>query len=455
MADKRLSFWRLSAYSSPAIPIAALGLPLAVYLPAFYAGPMGLGLGAVGTIFMLARFWDVITDPIMGVLSDRYPSRWGRRRHWIVLSVPFLLLSSWFIFMPGAGPVSFWYLLGWLFVLYLGWTMLMLGHMSWGAELDDDYNERSRIQGFREAMTIIGIPMVLMLPVLIEKLGATDMEHARIEAMGLFVIILLPLTVAWAVMTVGERPHKSDAAITVKGAWKSLASNLALRRIVISDFFSGFSSAALGAMFIYEANYVWQVPQYASLLLLFYFIAGLGFIPLVLKISYRYGKHHTLVGSALFNSCMVPMVFLIPPGNVWVAAGILLFLGINVGALATLYRSVMADVADFDELETGQRRTGLFYSLLTLSQKVGAAVAVGVVFWVLEIVGFNPVGENSPEAIRGLSIVYVMTPLICNLLVALVMWNFPIGLKEQQDLRRRIQERTVEELESEERPPFG
>jgi len=66
---------------------------------------MGLSLALVGTIFMVARFWDIFTDPVLGILSDRFPSHWGRRRHWIVLSAPILMIASYMLFMPG-DPLS-------------------------------------------------------------------------------------------------------------------------------------------------------------------------------------------------------------------------------------------------------------------------------------------------------------------------------------------------------------
>jgi len=101
----QLSRWTLFAFSFPAVPISAMGLPLVVHLPPFYAGTLGLGLTTVGAIFMLARFWDVFTDPVLGIVSDRYETRWGRRRHWIVISVPIMLIAVVMVFMP-QGPVT-------------------------------------------------------------------------------------------------------------------------------------------------------------------------------------------------------------------------------------------------------------------------------------------------------------------------------------------------------------
>jgi len=454
MAATRTSNLRLLAFAGPSIPIAALGLPLAVYLPPFYAGPMGLGLATVGTIFMLARIWDVVIDPLLGFLSDRFPSRWGRRRHWLVIAVPILMLSSWFIFMP-TSPVSANYLLFGLFGLYLGFTMMLLAHMSWGAELDDDYNERSRIQGWREGLAVLGVPLVLMLPAIIEKLGGEHVETQRIAVMGWFIIVSLPVTVFLATRFVGERKHRPQTHLPFSEALKALATNRALRTLVIADLASGFSASALGAMFIYEATYVWQVGRYASLLLLLYFFAGVAFIPIVLRISYRLGKHRTMMAASLFNVCFVPTLFLIPPGNIIVASIVLLFLGMNVGIPNVLYRSIMADVGDYDEVHSGQRRTGLFYALLTLTAKVGSAVAIGVTYWTLDLIGFKPDGANTTQTLQHLNMIYVAGPFLCNLFVAFMMRGFPIGLKEQQELRKILDERVVEEFETMETPPVN
>lgn len=446
-----LETWRLTAFAGPSIPIAAMGLPIGVYLPPFYATEMGLGLAAVGTVFMLARFWDVFTDPVMGVISDRVTTRWGRRRHWIVLAVPIMMVAAYMIFLPTA-PVGATYLLGWLFLFYIGWTMLTLSHMSWGAELDPDYNQRSRIQAFREGALLLGVPLVLALPGIIEQIGGEDVGVMRVAAMGWFIILLLPVTVGLAVTLVPEREVPPPQHVPFREGVKVILGNRALRFLVVSDFLSGFSGAALGSMFIFFATYFWQVPNWASVLLLLYFFAGVGFIPIVLRLSYRFGKHRTLVGAALFNASMVPLVLLVPPGSPVLAGILMAFLGINVGSASMLYRSMMADVADLDEVESGQRRTGLYYSMMTLTQKAGGALAVGIVFWTLALIGFSPSGENTPEAIRGLSYVFVAVPMSAYLLVALLMSRFPIDLARQQELRRILEERMTEEFESDQRP---
>ena len=108
--EKRLSRWQLAAYGQLVMPLAVIGLPVAVYLPPFYSGTLGLDLAAVGFILMLARISDVFTDPLIGRLSDRTRSRFGRRRPWVLAGVPVMMLSAYMLFLP-SGEVSNLYLL--------------------------------------------------------------------------------------------------------------------------------------------------------------------------------------------------------------------------------------------------------------------------------------------------------------------------------------------------------
>ncbi|GMV62742.1 MAG: hypothetical protein AMXMBFR74_19100 [Parvibaculum sp.] len=229
-----VSRWKLFSFAVPAVPISAMGLPLVVHLPPFYASTFGIGLTTVGAIFMLARFWDVFTDPVLGILSDKFETRWGRRRHWIVLSVPIMMLSVVMIFMP-AGGVTPNYLIFWLFVLYAGWTLLTISHMSWGAELTPDYNERSRVQGAREVALILGMVFVLTLPVMIEQMNPENVAAARVASMGWFVLILLPVTVGLAVWQVGERPTPTPVHVPFGQAVSALVQSRPLQIVLAAD----------------------------------------------------------------------------------------------------------------------------------------------------------------------------------------------------------------------------
>lgn len=436
-----LPFSTIFFYAFPAVPISAMGLPLVVHLPPFYAGPMGLGLTLVGTIFMLARFWDVFTDPIIGILSDKYETRWGRRRHWIVASVPIMLISVVMVFMPMSDAVTGGYLIFWLFFLYVGWTLLTISHMSWGAELTPDYHERTRVQSAREVCLILGMVFVLMLPAIIEAMHPENVAAARIASMGWFVLILLPIAVFLAVWKVPEHKTPRPQHVPFRQAVAVLVGNLPLRRVLIADLVLGISGGTIASLFLFVAEDFLQLGKFASLGLLLYFISGVAFVPVVLRVSRMVGKHRAAALSSLFNTITVPIILLIPAGSIPYAAGVMILLGLNMAASPFLFRSMMADVADQDAVDTGQRRTGLFFAMLAMTNKFGAAIAIGLSYMMLDMVGFVPGGENSQAALDGLRAVYVWPTFFIGFIVAYVVWNFPLDEARQKINRAILEER--------------
>ncbi len=429
----------IAAFASPAIPIAALGLPLVVYLPPFYAKEMGLGLSVVGTIFMITRFWDVFTDPVLGILSDKIKTPLGRRRHWIVLSVPILMICVYKVFVPQP-PITATYLLFWMVLLYVGWTLLSISHMSWGAELSWDYYERSRIQGWREFALLFGMLAVLVLPAIIEQTSETN-GVMKVAAMGWFTIVLMPITVAIAVMKVPEYPVPNQLPIGWRRATLLVLKNKVLMRLLLANILTGIAPGITGSLYIFFVSYVIDLPQWTSLMLLTYFVASFCGIPGWIRLSYRFEKHHTFAIAQVFTSIILPLMLLLEPGNFRLYALLNLLYGLSSGAGGFLVRSMMADVTDHDNLESGTQRTGLYYSLLTMTNKIGYAMAVGITYPILDWIDFVPAGTNTPETIEALKYIFIFAPLPIMLLAALIMWNFPLDSVRQQHLRRLIDER--------------
>lgn len=446
-SDDSLKFSTLLAYSLPAMPISALGLPLVVHLPPFYASEMGLGLGLVGFLFMIARFWDVFTDPVVGVLSDKFESRWGRRRHWIVASVPILMIAAYMIFLP-QGEVTGGYLMFWMFILYIGWTLLTISHLSWGAELTPAYYERSRIHGAREIALILGMVFVLTLPVFAHLIFPEGEEPHAVTLMGLFIIILLPITVAIAVTGVKERKTPEPQSVPWREAVKLLAKSKPLQIIIFVDLAGGVSGGIVASLFIFLARDALQLGAASDLMLLVYFMSGVLFIPFIILLSKKLGKHKTVTFSALFTAATLPLILLIPEGNVVFALFCWVVLGINMGAGPFLFRSIMADVADHDAVQSGQQRTGLFYSLLTMTNKIGHAVAIGVAYFALEVIGFQAGGENTPAVISGLKAVYVWPAMIISVVIGVLVWRFPLDEEKQLENRRILEARALDVAEA-------
>ena len=435
---KKLTTPILLAYGGLAVPLAALGLPLAVYIPPFYAGPIGLGVGTVGIIFMVARFWDIFTDPIMGMIVDRYPSKWGKRKHWIAIGVPVLMLAAWFIFFPGGSQSTF-YLIFWLFILYLAFTFVGLTQQAWGVDISKSYNDRSKVYGWREIGSIFGMMSVLALPAILENAGSNFTE--MIAGMGYFFIIVLPITALIGLIVIPDNernegtsfPSFSDLPLILKD-------NKPLIRTLLIEFLCSSASSISAVTYIYLAKHVFDLEEISSRILFLYFFAGLLVMPLWMKVSYLIGKSKTLFTSTILCSLTLASYLFINTNNALITLIILTVLyGIGYGAPFTLTRALMADIVDADELKSQKKRPGLFYSILTTFSKVGAAIAVGLVYTYLEFNGFKP-DQIATEKIKEILLfVFAFIPMILYFCASLFCIGYELTSEKHKEIQKQLE----------------
>ena len=416
-------------------------LPIAIYVPPFYAEAMGLSLASIGLIFTLARIWDVVTDPLMGAVIDRYSTRWGRRKHWIAIGTPIVMVSVYMVFLPGE-DVSVLYLGTWMFFLYIGYTMLTIAHQSWGAELAVTYDERSRLFSWREIFVVGGMTVALAIPAVIEQVGSGALAD-RVAGMGIFVLILFPIAILPTLLYVPDKRSTTNVAVDWATAIKILLANRILWRLLVSVLFSNFAATASGSMYVFFASYIFELPSHASLALLFYFLAGTLAMPLWMKLAIAQGKERAIKVALTYGIvAKIGIFFVAEPGNVALFWGYTLLTGVAFGATPTLLRSMMADIVDVDELESGQKRAGLFFAILNTIDKLGSAIAVGLIFFILEqMVGFQAGAENSPEVLQGVLTVYSFAPVVAYLLTFVPLMGYPLNKQAHEQVRDELAHR--------------
>ncbi len=426
--------------------MAAMGMPIAVYLPPLYSS-LGLSLVAVGFVFTMVRIFDVVTDPIMGLAIDRFDTRWGRRKHWIAIAVPILLLSVSMVFLPDPEEVSALYLGFWMVMLYIGYTMMTIAHQSWGAELSQSYDDRSRLFGWREVFVIGGMTAVLAVPAALDAFGDEVTLRDKVASMGIFCLVLFPLTAIPTLWNVPDSSKKAANPVHWREALQVLLGNPLLWRLLASDLLSGLGTGVAGALYIFLARYVFELPGEASIALLFYFLTAFGVMPLWLKLAYAVGKARAMRIALVYGAANMVVLYSVfaQSGSVLGLWAFTIFYGAAYGAAPALLRSMMADLTDADELEVGEQRAGLFFALLTTTNKLGAAVAVGLCFWALEDgFGFVDKAGNSPEAIQGLLITYCVGTALGLFLAYLPMINYPLTSKRHAEIREQLDARAAQ-----------
>lgn len=422
-----------------ALPIGAMAMPIAIYLPPLYSGSLGLGLATVGLIFTLARVWDLVTDPIMGIVIDRYGSRWGQYKHWVALAIPMVMLAIYKIFIPNPADVTAIYLGVWMLVLYLGYTMLSIAHNSWGSLLADDYDERSRLFGWREIFIIIGMIFVLAIPATMDFFGQSSTRD-KVAGMGLFCLILFPLTVIPTLVAVPDKVAEGSEALGWQDMAGLLRSNPILWRLLTADFTTSFAVSATAALYIFFATYAFELQNHASLALLLYFVAGFLAMPAWLKLAYRMGKVGAIKLAMGYTMVLQSGLFFVTePGNVILFWSYTFLAGLAFGATPTLLHSMMADLTDIDELKTGQKRAGMYFALLATINKLGGAVAVGVTLTAADkLFNFTPGAANSQAAIDGLLLIFCFAPAAALALTYLPLFRYPLTKERHAEIRRSL-----------------
>ncbi|WP_307346377.1 MFS transporter [Caulobacter ginsengisoli] len=444
MATGRRSTLTLAAFAAPCLPLAAFGLPLTITLPTFYAESLGLGLELTGWAWVLIRLFDIAFDPLFGTVLDRTNWKWGRFKSWFAIGTPILMLAVWMLFMakPGVGPIHLFF---WLGVVYIGYSITVLSHTSWASTLSADYHQRSRVYAFWQTGNVVGMILILAMPVLLGILKVPGREDGYVGQQGLFIVIMAPLMIALALWRVEEPKvvHDASAPRTQVMDYFKMLSRPTVRRVLIADLLMGLAPGVAGTLFFF---YFIRVKGFdrieAAGLLLIYFLAAIVGAVLWTRLAKRSGKASSLRISCVIYAAVQFLVVFLPAGNFLMAVPFLVLAGLPYSAASFLLRSMMADINDEERLNTGKDRTGMLFSILTGTQKVGSALA-GSSFILLSYLGLNAENPAASTAFGLLSLqaMYAVVPGVIGLLAALTMVGYPLTEERHAEIRQKLGER--------------
>jgi len=430
MLTKKLHYW---FYGLPALPLAALGLPLYIYLPTFYADQLGLGLTLVGSILLISRITDVISDPLIGLLSDWLPIK-SRRKWLMAIATPLLLVAVWALFIPPP-DAGIWWLFCWSILVYLAWSLLTLPYTAWGAELSTDYDQRSVITASRETCVLIGTLIAAGLPL---AMGLTSDEPGEaLRLLAQFLVVMLPVTIMICLFGVKEnstpfRPINFLAGLSL------LNENHLFKRLLFAYLMNGIANGLPATLFLLFVSYVLVAPDQFGMLLSAYFLSGLIGLPLGLALSKRFSKHRIWSISMLWATVIFMWVPFLGEGDVVAFLVICILSGLSLGIDMALPASIQADVIDIDNVKGGGQRSGFFFGIWGMVTKLSLALAVGIAFPLLTFLGFDTTYTSIGNNTMALSLLYGLMPIPFKLIAAWSMWRFPLDRKQYSVLRQQL-----------------
>lgn len=432
----RLPAVQVWLYGMPALALTSVGIPLLLYLVPFYTTDKGIHPETVGGILFAVRLADAIFDPTFGAISDRTRTRWGRRRPWLLIGMVILIIAIYHAFMPPE-EIGWGYFLFWMIVLYASWTMVIVPYAAWGAELTGDFDERTRVAGIRELFLLIGTVLAASVPTVLMTFGYSG-HSATMAAIGIFVIVGLPLSVGLLFWKVPEPPTMASSH---DHSWRAgvdaIRKNGPFARLISAFLLNATSQAMVATLFFFYAAHVLGAGAQAPYLLLSYFIAGIVAVPAWMRLAERFGKHRTWAFSMLSSALVFLITPFLGPGDVWIFAAVTIVAGFSLGCDQILAASMQADVVDIDSIRSGQQRAGLYFALWNMVTKLAGGIAAGITLPLLGYFGFVASGgaDNPPQAITALIVLFAVAPPALRLLSVWIIWNYPITRERHAKLR--------------------
>ena len=415
----------LFGYALFAFPLAMAALPIYLHAPRFYVETTTLGLGAVGLLFGLARLFDAVTDPLLGVLVDgRFAAR-GRR--WALpLAMPLLMFGMVGLFhpLPSVDP-GVWLVLC-LVVVSLGYSLASIAYQALGADLHADPHQRTRLAATREGLGLAGVLAAALLPGLL--VAGDDVAGLGPFSLVFAVLALVGLALAWPFLEPRAVPQRSVRAdpdpVHVKESLRRAWDDPALRAVLAVLLLSAGAGALTATLFPFFVADVLAAPGRAGPFLAAYFAAGALGMPVWVAVGRRLGKPTAWQAGMLLAVVAFAGTAWLGPGDETYFLALCFLSGLALGADLALASALLADLAHPDPERDPAGQGGVYYGLWNLVLKLAlgaaAAIALPLVAWLVYVPG------DVDSARMPLLLGYVVLPCLLKLAaLALLAWRVP------------------------------
>jgi oligogalacturonide transporter len=465
---EKLSFWRKLGYGLGDIYGGGSGVVISFYYLVFLTDVVRLSPGLAGTVILISKFYDAITDPFEGVIADRTRTRLGRRRPYLLAGIPLVFLSFFALFYP----VSFsGELFRFAFVVcsYLFFStvvsIVMLNYNALQSELSLDYNERTALSSFRIFFSTVSSILCALLPLRIVGMFA-DVRTGYVT-MGLAFGALFALPFIATVVAARERPEFQRPPQPFD--WRlAFIEPFRMRTFVytLAMYLLAFVAIdTVSTIVVYfMKNYMLRGGE-ADLVNGTLLIAQVLVLPFYVWLSKRTSKRiGYIVGATLWMATMLLGFLLKPESSSFVVYLFAVVVGLGTGGIVIMIYSIFPDIPDVDELRSGERREGIYSAMFTFLRKLSSAFAIFIVANVaLSLGGYVPpleqvvdgattlVEQPQPDSfLLMLRLVFVLVPVVLLAIALVFALRFPLTPEVHRRLRLLLAARRASEPETDE-----
>ncbi len=439
---ERLSTGVIWTYSLPKVAFGIMGLLFATYFMKFATDVLLIAPAAIGTLIAASRFWDAVSDPLVGYLSDRTRSRLGRRRAWMFFAAVPMGIGLMMIWSPPGALTGIW-LIAWMGVALLAYetasTAFFVPHGALGVELTPNYHERTRLYGYSHLISAIGSCFGL-----ISLYFMDNSEDKRTFAyfLSIFTGFIVILIVLWSTRFIPERTdYQGRGGTNPFRSFQDVFKNAHARLLLFVFAVEMFGAASVGLLVPYLLDYVVIGMQGMMVwVLLVYTVPQFVFTPVWIRLARRFGKKQLWVFALCLNAfAFISLFFAVNHVPlIWLLA---FLLGLASGCGNVIAPAIKADVIDYDEMLTGERKEGAYFAAWNFVRKCAASVTAVITGYVLQFSGFEPNIEQTETTQTAMKAIFALLPGGCYIVGAILFTRFSLNEPEHAKIRQQLAER--------------
>jgi len=396
----------------------------------------------------LPRLWDAVNDPLIGLISDRLRTRWGRRRVLLLFgSVPLGLsfLLMWIVPPYEQLGLAVYYAL--TFILFdTAFTLVHVGYNSLTPELTPDYDERSSLNGYRMVFSIAGTLGAIILATVLGWYITDSRQLFTILGVGLGLLSIIPPLIVFRITS--EQPSETQPdPLSWRQAMTMTLNNRPFRMVMGLYLLSWTTASILAAMLVYFANYRLRVPEQANYFVLIAEGAAILFIPVWVWAAKKLDKRRAFILGTLTWIVVLLGISALPADAIGLAYLLAALSGSGIATAYVLPWAMIPDIIEHDQLQTGQRREGSYYAFASFFQKLATAIALWAMGQALAYTGYITPDTNGAlpvqpdSAVQAIRIFTGPIPAVLLIFAVLFAWQYPITRESHRATLLELAER--------------
>lgn len=416
-------------YSLPAFSFAIPTFPVMIMLPAFFAEVHNFDIAIIGTYIFLAKIIDIASDPIVGWINDK---KILNRKVLIILGSVLCSIGLYKLFIQKQIDYDA-YLLVWISVLYLGWTLFQIPYLSIGYDLEKDYFLRTKLSANRELFILFGLFFSLGFPMFF--------NFSNAELLSLIVYIAIFSGFIGVLVMLNKIPdnRKTNKDVELKSVFKNLKNNNLLVRLMFAWFINSLANVFPMILFSFYVSYVLGGNDSdRQVVLFYYFLFAILGVPFWTYLSKRFGKKRTWVTSLILSAFFFIFVLFLSKGDIHFFIIISCITGFCLGADLIIPPSIQADLSDVHLNKFKEDISGILFSLITFFNKLSFAIASLFVFSILSYLNFEANEEINPETKIFIICSYALTPILLKCLSSFILMSFRITEMDLKKIQKKI-----------------